>query len=131
MGKNPHDRVHHNPDTKDNTWKEKSNIHFQDPAFTSSQSLPHICLSSSSPPFSSLPPSLSCSCCLSNLRATSVVDPSSPWAFTNISSKERSSVCSVWCVLLSVFSCCILALVLGLVYICQETPMMEHSMTEY
>jgi len=115
-----------------NTDTKELNPKFPDPVSISSQSLPHIsCFSSYSPPFSSLPSSLSCSCCLSNLRATSVVDPSSPWAFTNISSKERSSICSEWCVLLSVLSCCILALVLGLLYICQETPMMEHSMTEY
>merc|ERR1712080_511435 len=97
-----------------------------DPASISIQPPPPtICSSSSPSPFSPLPPSF-CSCCLSTLRASTVLDPGSPWAFTLTSPSERKTEWSQWWILLSVVTCSVLVLVLGLVYMFLTTPVMEH-----
>jgi len=86
--------------------------------------------SSSSSASESLP---SCSCCLANLRATNVLDPTSPCAFTEISParpRKRRCSCNWWTIILLCSSSLIL-LALGLLYLCQTTHMMEHGVAEY
>jgi len=78
----------------------------------------------SSPTF--LPPS--CSCCLASLRARTVGDPTSPCAFTQVSSqplKRRRCKWSWWLLLLCSSSLLLLALVL--VYLCHTTHIMKHG----
>ena len=86
--------------------------------------------SSSSPSADSLP---SCSCCLANLRATSVADPTSPCAFTEVSpGRPRKRRCSCnWWMLILLCSSSLIMLALGLLYLCETTHMMEHGVAEY
>jgi len=85
---------------------------------------------SSSPSADSLP---SCSCCLANLRATNVVDPTSPCAFTEVSpGRPRKRRCSCnWWMLILLCSSSLIMLALGLLYLCETTHMMEHGVAEY
>lgn len=135
LGKSHSHRAHPHTVTKERLWRERLKTQSPDlpsPSLQSSHQL--SCSSSSCSSSSSSSSSLpfpSCSCCLSTLRASSVLDPSSPWAFTMGTPKERKSRCSQWWVLLAVSSCCVLVLVLGLLYIYQATPVMEHGVTEY
>lgn len=86
--------------------------------------------SSSSSPSESLP---SCSCCLANLRATNVTDPTSPCAFTEVSpGRPRKRRCSCnWWMLILLCSSSLIMLALGLLYLCETTHMMEHGVAEY
>jgi len=86
--------------------------------------------SSSSSPSESLP---SCSCCLANLRAANVTDPTSPCAFTEVSpGRPRKRRCSCnWWMLILLCSSSLVMLALGLLYLCETTHMMEHGVAEY
>jgi len=85
---------------------------------------------SSSSPSDSLP---SCSCCLANLRATNVVDPTSPCAFTEVSpGRPRKRRCSCnWWMLILLCSSSLIMLALGLLYLCETTHIMEPGVAEY
>jgi len=86
--------------------------------------------SSSSSPSDSLP---SCSCCLANMRATNVTDPTSPCAFTEITPgrpQKRRCSCNWWMLIL-LCSSSLVMLALGLLYLCETTHMMEHGVAEY
>jgi len=113
--------------TKEQLWRERLKEKERQVSYLSASASPY--LATYSPTLPSCP---SCSCCLSTLRANSVVDPSSPWAFTIVSpvKKKKKRCCRNWWLLLVLFSC-FLALVMGLLYICQVTHAMDHGVTEY
>lgn len=72
-----------------------------------------------------------CSCCLSTIRANSITDPSSPWAFTIVNTvKKKKRWNRNWCLVL-ILSSCLLIVVMGLLYLCQTTHVMQQGVTEY
>ena len=116
--------------TKEQLLTERLRSHALHRSLLSLNSYSSSSQTSSSSPSIPLP---SCSCCLANLRATNVTDPTSPCAFTEVSpGRPRKRGCSCnWWMLILLCSSSLIMLALGLLYLCETTHMMEHGVAEY